>query len=167
MFPMKSVMKGLLAALMLAGVLTSCLKSSSGNFNCSFNECGTVAPATEVDSVKRYLAQQGITALQHCSGLLYVVDSAGTGVEPTVCNNVAVTYQGRLTNGTVFETASTPVALSLNGVITGFQVGIPLIKSGGRIRLYIPPTLGYGNRTVGNIPPNSILIFDVRLWAVQ
>ena len=54
----------------------------------------------------------------------------------------------------------------LNGVIPGWTDGIPLIKQGGRIHLYIPPSLGYGNRAVESIPANSILLFDVTLDTV-
>ena len=49
----------------------------------------------------------------------------------------------------------------------GWQYGIPLVKAGGRIMLYLPPSLGYGAQTVGSIPANSVLIFDITLQSVQ
>lgn len=157
-----------LIALLVIGVISGCLKGNSGgSYTCNYNECSVVAPASEIDSVKAYLATHGITATQHCSGLFYTIDVPGTGTKPTVCNYIAVTYQGTLTNGTVFDSSSTPVVFALSGVIRGFQNGIPLIKTGGRIHLYVPPTLGYGSVATDKIPANSILIFDVSLAGVQ
>ena len=99
--------------------------------------------------------------------MFYTIDVMGTGTTPTVCSNLAVTYEGKLTNGTVFDATSTPVAFNLNGLIPAWQSGLPLIKAGGTIHLYVPPTLGYGNQQVGPIPPNSILVFRVDVISVQ
>ncbi len=163
-------MKNILLAIFLVSLFTGCLKGNDGtSFTCTYNECGVVAPATEIDAVRSYLSANSITATQHCSGLFYVIDAAGSGTAPTVCSNVAVTYEGRLTNGNTFDKADSPVAFNLSGLITGFKNGIPLIKTGGKIRLYVPPSLGYGPNATpdGRIPGNSILIFDVSLVAVQ
>lgn len=161
-------MKIVLIALLVVGLFSGCLKGDSNNsYTCNFSECAVVAPAAEIDSVKAYIAMHGIVATQHCSGLFYTIDNPGTGTRPNVCNYVAVTYEGKLTNGNVFDSTSTPVAFPLSGVIRGFQNGIPLIKAGGRIHLYVPPTLGYGSTAYDKIPANSILIFDVSLAGVQ
>jgi FKBP-type peptidyl-prolyl cis-trans isomerase FkpA len=47
----------------------------------------------------------------------------------------------------------------------GWKLGLPLIKAGGKIKLYLPPSLGYGNSVSGNIPANSILVFEITLVA--
>jgi FKBP-type peptidyl-prolyl cis-trans isomerase FkpA len=52
-------------------------------------------------------------------------------------------------------------------LILGWQYGIPLVKAGGRIMLYLPPSLGYGSQSTGTIPANSVLIFDITLQGVQ
>lgn len=162
-------MKKLILLLLLAAFFSGCLKSDTNNNpTCNYDACGVVAPASEIASVQAYLSGNGITATQHCSGLFYVIDAPGTGTTPTVCSTVVVNYQGKLTNGTVFDqTTTSPATFNLSGLITGFKNGIPLIKAGGKIRLYVPPSLGYGSSSAGSIPPNSILIFTVDLLGVQ
>lgn len=141
-------------------VFAGCKKDQS----CTFDPCALVAPDAEIQAVKTYLANNNITATQHCSGLFYEIVSGGTGNTPTACGNVNATYVGKQTNGATFDQGT--LDFSLSGVIMGWQIGIPLIKQGGRIRLYIPPSLGYGASQSGTLPPNSILIFDVTLNTV-
>ena len=144
--------------------VTSCLKRNDKD--CSYDPCGFVAPPSEITAVQNYLISKSITATQHCSGLFYKIDTLGTGSIPGVCSSVTVNYKGTLTDGTVFDQQNNSVFF-LGGVITGWKNGIPLIKSGGHIHLYIPPSLGYGNQQAGSVPPNSILIFDIALVGVQ
>lgn len=154
--------------------LSGCLKTDEIEQGCTYDECALKAPAAEIQSVKSYLLQNGITATEHCSGLFYAIDSVGTGVSPNACALVTFRYKGMLTNGTVFDSTNTPTRpAQLGNYVRGFVNGLPQIKSGGGIRLYIPPTLGYGaqDRTDGNgnivIPANSVLVFEVKLDGVQ
>ncbi len=157
-------MKRILIPVILILVLfSSCLKESV----CRYDACSVVAPASEIQTVQSYLTTNGITATQHCSGLFYKIDNAGTGKTPDVCHSITVTYTGQLTNGTVFDQQNSPVSIPLGNVILGWKNGIPQLKEGGHIHLYIPPSLGYGNQQAGSIPPNSNLIFDIILVAVQ
>ena len=143
---------------------SGCLKSKTPT--CDYNACSVKAPASEIQAVQDYLTSKGITnAQQHCSGVFYVIDNAGTGKQPSPCNAVDVTYVGRLTNGNQFD-AATNYRNYLVSLIRGWANTIPLLKEGGTIHLYIPPTLGYGSQAVGSIPANSVLVFDVTLNAV-
>jgi FKBP-type peptidyl-prolyl cis-trans isomerase FkpA len=157
---MKNIILPVLIAMF---ILSSCLKTPK----CSFKACDVVAPASEIQAVQSYLSSNSITATQHCSGLFYTIDNAGTGKTPDGCSSVSVTYIGKLTSGSVFDQQNSAVSFSLTGLITAWRDGIPLLKEGGRIHLYVPPTLGYGSQQNGTIPPNSILIFDITLVAVQ
>lgn len=156
-------------ALVFCVSFISCLKKVD---NCSFNACGIVAPANEVQAIQSYLTSKSITATQHCSGLFYRIENPGSGGIPLACGDVAVTYKGYLTDGTVFDKATDAVGFNLSQVIKGWRIGIPLIKSGGRIILFIPPSLGYGAQEIKDnngtvvIPANSYLIFEVDLVAV-
>jgi len=153
--------------------LSSCLKGSTAGDMCNYDPCAIKASANEEQAVETYLENNNIDAQKHCSGMYYVIEAPGTGKTAGVCDRITINYNGSLTNGQVFDKSNNPVTFELNGLILGWKNGIPLIKEGGRIRLFIPPTLGYGNRDVrdrdGNIaiPGGSILIFDVELKQVQ
>jgi FKBP-type peptidyl-prolyl cis-trans isomerase FkpA len=165
---MKKILIGSLIAFVL---FNSCVKNHDSQPTCdpNYDACASPAPASEVIAVENYLNTKAITgATKHCSGMYYKIDSAGTGSSATVCSYVYVKYKGQLTNDTVFEDQSgAPVAFFLGDLIKGFKNGIPLIRPGGTIHLYVPPSLAYGNQQVGNIPANSILIFQISLVAVQ
>lgn len=144
-------------------VLSSgCLKDS-GN-----NSCKDKTVQSESATILAYASAQGITATAHSSGLYYQVITQGTGATPTASSKVYVTYTGKLLDGTVFDSGSTPAGgWSLSGLIPGWQIGLPLIQKGGSIKLIIPSSLAYGCRGVGSIPGNSVLYFDIQLTDVQ
>lgn len=149
----------------MAGTLSSCTKGQ--DTSCQANAVTAAAPAGEIADVQNYLSTNGITATQHSSGLFYSISGTATGGSPSQCSRVSVRYTGRLTSGTIFDQASTPVSFFLYELIAGWRIGLPMISSGQTIRLYIPPSLGYGNQQAGTVPPNSILIFDVELVSVS
>lgn len=153
----------------LVFVLSSCLKEK-----CPYTESNVKAPDSEVQKVEQYLESKGITALKDQSGLYYIVEAAGTGKAPDVCSVISVNYTGTFTNDQVFDkTTSSPVKFQLGGLILGWQKGLKYIQPGGRIKLFVPPSLGYGSQDQkddnGNvvIPANSILIFSLELIDVQ
>ncbi len=162
------MIKSFLFALVLFVSLSGCLKGSEGTEqNCDYNACSFVAPATEIAAVQTYLTDNSITATQHCSGAFYIIDAAGSGATPNVCSFINANYVGKLTNGTVFDQGTFQQPLQLGQLVRGWVNTIPLIKQGGKIRLYLPPSLGYGSQANGSIPANSILIFDLELTFIQ
>jgi peptidylprolyl isomerase len=95
----------------------------------------------------------------------------GTGATAVAGDTVTVNYVGTLTNGTKFDSSydrGQPYTflLGVGRVIAGWDQGVAGMKVGGKRRLTIPPSLGYGNQAVGSIPPNSTLIFDVELLSI-
>jgi FKBP-type peptidyl-prolyl cis-trans isomerase len=97
-------------------------------------------------------------------GFYFKINTTGANTDhPTICSNVVVKYKGTLTNGTKFDENTTGISFPLSNLIIGWQEGIPLISIGGKITLYLPPSLGYGAVAQQNIPANSILIFDIEL----
>ena len=161
-----------LSLFVIAVVMVACKKESS---ECPYTESTAVAPTAEIDSLSRYLAANNINATRHPSGVYYVLDSAGTGASPTVCSYITTQYKGTLLTGAQFDgTSGNNVAgFSLGNLIVGWQRVLPLLKVGGGITLYIPPTLGYGpqeKRDANNnviIPANSYLKFKINLLQVQ
>lgn len=100
----------------------------------------------------------------------------GNGAAAQKDNQLAVTYKGYLTNGTLFDQSRTgangqkePLLFTLGAgqLISGFEQGVAGMKAGGTRRIIIPPALGYGDKQQNGIPPNSVLIFDVQLLTVQ
>jgi FKBP-type peptidyl-prolyl cis-trans isomerase FkpA len=125
-------------------------------------------PAYEETLIKDFLTTNKITALKDPSGLYYQIITAGTGKTPISSATVKVAYTGRLLTGSIFDQATTaaPLSIALTSVIEGWQTGVPLIKEGGKIRLFIPSRFGYGSSGQSSIPPNSILDFDIELIEV-
>ena len=150
----------------------SCLKT---NQDCEFKPCEFVAPAAESQEISAYLGANGLPGTKHCSGMYYNISNPGTGKSPDGCSYVNVKYRGYTTSNSVpfDERWTTPALINLNQVITGWRSGIPLLKEGGIMTLYVPPYLGYGAQPLkdpsGNviIPGNSILIFDIELVTVE
>jgi len=118
-------------------------------------------------SLDQYIAEQNITVTEGQEGLRYTIIEPGSAERPSGTATVTVNYTGTLTNGLVFDETNPngqqPIQFPLNRLIRGWQLGIPLIGRGGRIELYIPSEIGYGNRQAGSICPNSDLIFEIEL----
>ena len=105
------------------------------------------------------------------SGLQYEVLTEGTGKSPKATDKVRCHYEGRLIDGSVFDSSyqrGEPADFGLNQVIPGWTEGVQLMKEGAKYRFFIPYVLGYGERGAGSsIPPYSTLIFDVELISIQ
>ncbi len=105
------------------------------------------------------------------SGLQYEVLTEGTGPSPAATDTVAVHYEGKLLDGTVFDSSiarGQPAEFPLNRVIPGWTEGVQLMKVGSVYNFTIPPELGYGAQGAGGvIPPNAVLLFRIELLGVQ
>ena len=103
------------------------------------------------------------------TGVQYLVLEEGNGAQPTIDDQVECDYVGTLIDGTEFDSSikrGQPAQFPLKGVIPGWSKTIPLMKVGSKWRIFIPSELGYGPRGGGNIPGNSVLIFDVTLHQI-
>ncbi len=102
------------------------------------------------------------------TGLFYEIKDPGNDVHPTSTDDVIVQYEGRFLDNTIFDSTAEkgPIAFKLNEVIPAWTQGIPLIGEGGRIKLYVPSDLGYGDEGRPGIPPASTLVFEVQLIKV-
>jgi peptidylprolyl isomerase len=105
------------------------------------------------------------------SGLQHLVLTSGEGTtHPGAADKVKVHYHGTLIDGTVFDSSverGQPISFGLNQVIAGWTEGLQLMVVGDKTRFFIPPNLGYGNKSTGKIPSGSVLIFDVELLAIN
>jgi FKBP-type peptidyl-prolyl cis-trans isomerase FklB len=123
-------------------------------------------------AAKAFLAQNGkkpgigTTA----SGLEYHIVSEGSGAPPKSTDEVTVNYKGSLLDGTEFDSSykrGQPATFPVNGVITGWQEALVLMKPGSKWELFIPPNLAYDVNSPPAIPPGSMLKFEVELIKVK
>ena len=114
-------------------------------------------------------AKAGVTTLP--SGLQYKIIQEGTGPKPTVTDTVECNYKGTLIDGTEFDSSykrGQSAKFPVNQVIKGWTEALQLMPVGSKWQLFVPPSLGYGERgTGGPIGPNATLIFEIELISIQ
>jgi FKBP-type peptidyl-prolyl cis-trans isomerase FkpA/FKBP-type peptidyl-prolyl cis-trans isomerase FklB len=133
---------------------------------------GTRNPAEAAAGVQGVLAENarkpGVKVLP--SGLQFQELRPGKGNSPTTADMVLVHYEGKLADGTVFDSSlarGQPAAFPVEGLIPGFTEALTLMKPGGLYRIMLPPEIAYGAKGAdGAIPPNAVLEFQVELLAV-
>jgi peptidylprolyl isomerase/FKBP-type peptidyl-prolyl cis-trans isomerase FklB len=140
----------------------------------SLAACHKQALPDQTDKAKTFLAQNagkpGVHVLP--SGLQYQVVRSGPadGLRPQLGDEVKVNYEGKLVDGTVFDSSyqrGVPAAMPLRGLIKGWQEALQLMRPGDEWILYVPPSLGYGDEGAGGvIPPGAALIFRIELIGV-
>ena len=125
-----------------------------------------------VEEGKKFLEEnmkkEGVKVTE--SGLQYIVEKEGDGLQPKATDTVQVHYRGTLLDGTEFDSSykrSQPAKFPLNRVIPGWTEGLQLMKVGSKYKFFIPSNLGYGDRGARTIPPNAVLIFEVELLSIE
>jgi FKBP-type peptidyl-prolyl cis-trans isomerase len=127
----------------------------------------------DIQKIDDYLSENNIAAIRSASGLRYVIVDEGLGSNPIRGSLVKVHYIGKLFDGTVFDSSydrGEPLSYThgVGQVISGWDEGLSYIGELGKITLYVPSVMAYGNRGKGDlIGPNENLIFDVELLSVQ
>lgn len=124
--------------------------------------------ATNQEFFTKIKQNKNVVALP--SGLHYEVTKQGDGTFPKEDQTVKVHYTGTLVDGTVFDSSvqrGEPAEFGLKEVIPGWTEGIQKVSKGGKIKLYVPPQLAYGDDGRPGIPPGSTLIFDVELIDIK
>lgn len=112
--------------------------------------------------------REGVTTTE--TGLQYEVVTEGDGPLPAETSTVTVFYEGKLIDGTVFDSSydtGDSITFALNGVIAGWTEGLQLMPLGSTYMFFIPSSLGYGPRDSGKIPGNSVLMFKVELLGIE
>lgn len=157
----------LFACIVFVGITISCLDPDVGPI--VIGEPGSFEEQLEFDIklIDSILALDNIEVEIHESGIRYIVEAEGIGDSAKVTDDVTVIYEGRLLNGQVFDGNADGVSFALRSLIQAWQLTIPLMKKGGKITIYSPSGLCYGNSQVGNIPPNSSLVFDIELLEIN
>jgi len=111
------------------------------------------------------------SVIEKISGLQYQILVKGNGtVRPKNNDRVTAHYHGSFLNGDIFDSSKArgrPITFNLNQVIKGWKKGIKLMVVGDKFRFFIPSHLAYGNQKVGQVPPGSLLIFEIELLAIN
>jgi FKBP-type peptidyl-prolyl cis-trans isomerase len=141
--------------------------STSDNINTS--DANTLGVETSATPEASSAASQNMNT----DKLIIQDEVVGTGTEAVSGKHVTVNYTGTLTDGTKFDSSLNPgrtpfdFNLGAGEVIQGWDLGVVGMKVGGKRKLTIPSSLGYGSQDMGSIPPNSTLIFEVELLKVE
>lgn len=152
---------------------TSCQESSSNAANPQSHSTIDSLNQANLAAGETFLAQKskeaGVSSLG--GGILYKELRAGTGNSPTQQSTVLVDYEGRLIDGSIFDSSyqrGQAASFPVGGVITGWQVVLKAMKPGSIWEVYLPHHMAYGEQGSGsNIPPYSTLIFKIELKEVQ
>jgi len=126
----------------------------------------------EMDILLAKMTERGDNQSPEPSGLIIIRRQPGNGTKPKNGQKVTVHYTGTLLNGTVFDSSverNDPISFNIGqgAVIKGWDEGIAALEIGAKATLYIPSWLGYGARSMGPIPSNSSLIFEVELLKAE
>lgn len=106
---------------------------------------------------------------KNISGMLFETITEGTGKSPAATDKVKVNYKGTLIDGTVFDSSEKhggPATFSLTEVYKCWVEGLPMMKTGGKAKLYCPSDMAEGNRGRGLILPGSTVVFEVELLEI-
>lgn len=149
-------------------IVNSFFAEMESKMNAEKAEAGKAA----LEAGRQFLAENGkrpeVTTT--ASGLQYEILAEGNGSKPKATDKVRCHYEGRLIDGTVFDSSyqrNEPADFGLQQVIAGWTEGVQLMAEGSKFRFYIPFNLAYGEGGAGQlIPPFSALIFDVELIKV-
>lgn len=118
------------------------------------------------EQITKAIAESKIDTKENRDGVYYTIIKEGTGKQVSVNDTVTAFYKGYLlSDNSIFDaTKEKPAIFPLKRLITGWQIGVPLCKVGGKIKIVIPSSLAYSIRTrAAKIPPNSILVFEIEV----
>ncbi|HUC94966.1 MAG TPA: FKBP-type peptidyl-prolyl cis-trans isomerase [Candidatus Saccharimonadales bacterium] len=163
-----------LVALIIAGGIAIFSRKGSANNQ----PLATVVPTATIEPTAESTVVPTATGsakpLTQVDKLIIQDENVGTGIEAITGKKVTVNYTGTLTDGTKFDSSLNPgrtpfeFTLGAGEVIAGWDQGVAGMKVGGKRKLTIPASLGYGDQGAGNlIPPGATLIFEVELLKVE
>ena len=119
--------------------------------------------------IKQFTQQSGDKYTRSESGMYYVIEKEGEGEFIKFTDVVSFTYTGKFLDGHTFDGRNSrkPVTYPVSDLIEGWKEIMFYLKKGGKAKVIIPPYLGYGDRSLDDIPPNSILFFEMEVTDVK
>lgn len=153
--------------LVIAGIALLSACSKTDNNDPQSSACNIIAiykndsSATQRAQMIAFCNNNGITYTIHPSGILYQIITPGDTAKPNLCTSLTMTYTGKLMTGIQFDKGT--ITYPLKDLIVGWQIAVPLIGKGGKIKMVIPSSLAYGPNANGSIPANSPLYFEMSI----
>jgi len=114
-----------------------------------------------------YVASEGLNITTTASGLRYEFQEEGTGDLPVSNSIMSITFTGKLTDGSIFAAATTPVEAYITNQIAGLQEGLRLMRSGSKATFIMPPDIALGEIALEDIPANSVVIYEIEVDAID
>ena len=163
------LLKFLLALVLVASFAACSSTADDEDSNVVVDEYGhIVADKSQTEFLEQNAKKPGVKVTE--SGLQYRVIKEGTGEKPGPEDQVVVHYTGKLINGKVFDSSEErgePATFGVNQVIKGWTEALQMMPVGSEWELVIPAEIAYGSRGQESIPPNSTLIFNVKLLEIK
>lgn len=153
-----NLFKQILFCALIASILVSC-KTYSENDHINFDT-----------KIKQYIKKHNLIGFERSeSGLYYKIIDEGKGENIKLTDDVTFNYEGKLLNGRIFdgEHKKNPITFQMNELIQSWQEGMMYLKPGGKMKMLVPPHLGYGDYELDKIPPHSILYFEIEVINVK
>ena len=153
--------------LIIAGItlFSACSKSDNNdpqstacNITANYKNDSSAAQRTQMIA---FCNNNGITYTIHPSGILYQIITPGDSAKPNLCTSLTMSYIGKLMTGIQFD--KNTITYPLKDLIVGWQIAVPLIGKGGKIKMVIPSSLAYGVEGRPGIPSNAPLYFEMSI----
>jgi len=118
-------------------------------------------------TIREWIRQQNIQYKSTDSGLYYYFENKGQGQKIKYTDSVTVQFKGTLLDSTIFEIEKVPVTFAVNEVIIAWKEVLLMSERKAKIKIIVPPQLGYGNHKLDKIPQNSILLYEIEIIDIK
>ena len=117
--------------------------------------------------ISTYIKKNNLKFDKSSSGLRYFISKNGEGKFILYTDSVSITYSGFLLNGKRFDNQKNPITFAVRDLIAGWKEVLLLCRKGSEVKMILPPTIAYGDNSLDDIPQNSILKFEMKVWDVK
>lgn len=135
-----------------------------------FVSCSTYSEQEIQDfdsEISSYIKRNKLKFIKSSSGLYYHLKKNGEGKFIQYTDSISITYTGFLLNGKCIDFQKVPVKFAVRDLIAGWKEVLIMCKKGSEVQMILPPSIAYGDHKLDNIPQNSILKFDMKVWDVK
>ena len=117
--------------------------------------------------IQAYMKSHDMQLNRSESGLYFKFLKNGIGESIKLTDSVSISYKGTLLNGTVVDIQRKPITMLAKDLISGWKETLVQAKKGSEIQMILPPQLAYGDNKLSQIPENSILFFELKVWEIK